>query len=97
MDQVARSSEILNIITDLVSKTRDLEQVYKTSADLLMNMESVDMVMIYIVEEDTNEAVLKVHRHVPESYLKRASRIPRPKGITWRVIETNKVLNIRYA
>ncbi len=97
MAEVARSTEVLNIITELVSKTRDLEQIYKTSADLLMNMESVDMVMIYIVDEDTNDAVLKAHRHVPETYLQRASRIPRPKGITWRVIETNKVLNVRDA
>ncbi|NIP39863.1 MAG: GAF domain-containing protein [Candidatus Dadabacteria bacterium] len=92
-----RHNEVLNSLSRLVTRTRDLQEIYKTSADFLNEMEHVDMVMIYVVDEDTNQAVLEAHRNVSQDYLARASRVNRPKGITWRVISSNQFLNVKDA
>jgi len=55
------NNEVLNTLSRLVTRTRDLQEIYKVSADFLNDMEYVDMVMIYIVDEDTNQAVLEAH------------------------------------
>jgi len=57
----------------------------------------VDMVMIYLVDEDRKEAILQAHRNMPEDYIRRAGRIPYPKGITWKVIESGEIMNVEDA
>jgi len=90
-------SEVINTLSKLVSRTRDVQEIYRVSADFMNDMEHVDMVMIYVVDEDTNQAVLVGHRNVSADYITRASRIDKPKGITWRVIMSNSILNVRDA
>lgn len=93
----SQNNEVLNTLSRLVTRTRDLQEIYKVSADFLNDMEYVDMVMIYVVDEDTNQAVLEAHRNLTPDYIARASRVDRPKGITWRVIQSNQFLNVRDA
>ena len=57
-------------------------------------LENVDMAFIYLVDRDRKEAILQAHRNLPEDYIRRARRIPYPKGATWEVINTGKILNI---
>jgi PAS domain S-box-containing protein len=97
LDSRSRDLEIINKITQTVHQSLDMGKVYNVALDSVMGLENVDMTMIYLVDESTNEAVLEAHRNVPEHYLIRASRIPRPKGITWKVIESGEILNIEDA
>ena len=58
------------------------------------DLENVDMVMIYLVDDDRKEAVLQAQMNLSEDYIRRASRIPYPKGTTWKIINTGEIVNI---
>ncbi|HEX3035559.1 MAG TPA: GAF domain-containing protein [Thermodesulfobacteriota bacterium] len=92
-----KNLEILNNITQAVHQSLDLEQVYNVALDMTVDLENIDMAMIYLVDDDRKEAVLQAQRNTPENYIQRAGRIPYPKGITWKVINTGRVLNIEDA
>ncbi|MCI0453431.1 MAG: GAF domain-containing protein [Candidatus Dadabacteria bacterium] len=94
LDERNKDLEILNIITQLVHQHLDLEEIYNVALDKIIGMENVDMAMIYLVDEDKKEAVLQASRNVSEDYIKRAGRIPYPKGVTWKVINTGMMLNV---
>lgn len=87
--------EILNAITQAVHRSIDLDEVYKTALDMTIALDNIDMSLIYLVDKDRKEAVLQAHRNIPEDYLRRAGRIPYPKGITWRVINSGEIMNIK--
>jgi len=89
--------EILNTITQAVHQSLDLEDVYKIALDMVTSMENVDMAMIYLVDETRKDAILQASRNVPENYISRARRIPYPKGITWKVINTGEIINVEDA
>ncbi|MEM4657995.1 MAG: GAF domain-containing protein [Candidatus Methanosuratincola sp.] len=97
MTPTASQGELLDTLTQLVSKSVNLEDVYETASELIFRIPHVDMLMIYLVDEETNEAVLEAYRNVTLEYLRHASRIPYPKGITWKVIQSNRVLCVRDA
>ncbi|MGH7801369.1 MAG: GAF domain-containing protein, partial [Thermodesulfobacteriota bacterium] len=86
--------EIINAVTQAVHQSFDLEEIYKVALDMIISIENVDMAMVYLVDKDRKEAVLQAHRNVPEDYLRRAERIPYPRGITWKLINTGKMLNV---
>jgi len=91
------NNEDLRILTSLIQavhKFSNLEEIYRVALDSVTELENVDMAMIYLVDERKREAVLKAYRNLPEDYIERARRIPYPKGVTWKVINTGKILNI---
>ncbi|HKQ32264.1 MAG TPA: GAF domain-containing protein, partial [Thermodesulfobacteriota bacterium] len=92
--RIADNLRILIKIAETVHNSSDLTNIYDTALDLVMELEKVDMAAIYLVEEDTNTAVLQGHRNFPPAYIEKASVIPYPKGITWKVINTGRMLNI---
>lgn len=87
----------LNTLMKAVHRSLDLNDVYKVALGMVTGTENVDMVMIYIVDNDKKEAVLQAERNLPEFYIKRAGRIPYPKGITWEVINSGAVMNVEDA
>lgn len=88
---------LLNQLMQAVHNFLDLEELYNVALDNIKSMDSVDMAIIYLVDEETNEAVMQAQRNFPETFLKRASRIPHPKGITWKVINRGEIINIEDA
>src|SRR3990167_3884434 len=88
---------LLNTLMKAVHRILDLKDVYKVALDMVTSMDNVDMVMIYIVDKDKKEAVLQAERNLPEFYIKRAGRIPYPRGITWKAINSGTVINIEDA
>jgi|GEM_PF-1902575 len=92
-----RELEILNAVTQSVHLSINLEEVYNIALDMVMALENIDMAMIYLVDSDWKEAVLQASRDIPEDYIRRAGRIPYPKGITWKVINSCEILNVKDA
>lgn len=92
--RIADNLRILIKIAETVHNSSDLNEIYDTALDLVMELEKVDMAAIYLVEEATNTAVLQAHRNFPPAYIEKASVIPYPAGITWKVISTGRMLNI---
>jgi PAS domain S-box-containing protein len=88
---------VLNKLMQAVHRFLDLEEVFNVAMDTVVSMGFVDMAMIYLVDKDRKEAVLRAQRNVPESYIERAGRIPYPKGNTWRVIDTGQIMDIEDA
>lgn len=87
----------LNTLMKAVHRFLDLKEVYDVALDVIMKMENVDMAMVYLVDKDKREAVIQASRNLPESYIMRAGRIPYPKGLTWKIIETGAIENIEDA
>ena len=86
--------EISYTITQAVHKYLDLDEVFKIALDMTIALENVDMAFIYLVDFGRKEAVLRAQRNVPKDYIKRAGSIPYPKGITWKIIDSGKAINI---
>ena len=80
-----RYQEIISVVTQSVHESIDLQTVLNNSIEAMVkNIDKMDNVSIYLVEGD--EAVLKAHHGFTRDYLKRAGRIPYPKGGTWKTI-----------
>ncbi|HEY7534802.1 MAG TPA: GAF domain-containing protein [Thermodesulfobacteriota bacterium] len=99
-DELRQGIKDLNILINLIQTVHisaNLQEIYRVALDSATQLENVDMAMIYLVNEETHEAVLQAHRNTPEDYIRRAGRIPHAKGITWKVINTGKEVNIEDA
>jgi DNA-binding CsgD family transcriptional regulator/transcriptional regulator with GAF, ATPase, and Fis domain len=86
--------EILHTITTAVHESFDLQHIYDTALDLVLTLTDVDMAFVYLISADRKQAVLQAHRNLTDDYLSRASRIPYPKGITWKLLNSGQVSNI---
>lgn len=89
--------EILNTITLAVHQSLNLREVYRVALDKVIELENVDLACIYLVDEGKNEAVIQDYRNFPEEFVQRAGIIPYPKGVTWKVINTGKIVNVKNA
>lgn len=87
--------QVLNYITQKLYETNDLDKAYTIALDKVCELDYVDIASIYLVDKTTNEAVLQDHRNLSKEYLEKASRIPFSKGITWKVVNSGKIVNIR--
>src|SRR5579884_420171 len=92
--QAEEKQRILSAIIQAVYQHTSLEEVYRIAMNMAGSLENVDMSLIYLVDEDRKEAVLQAHRNAPEDYIRRAVRIPYPKGVTWKVINSGEVINV---
>jgi len=92
-----RDLEILTGLIQAVHKSSDLEEIYKVALDSVVELENVDLAMIYLIDEEKHEAVLHAHRNLTEDYIRRAGRIPYPKGLTWKAINSGRIINIEDA
>ncbi|MGH7884371.1 MAG: GAF domain-containing protein, partial [Thermodesulfobacteriota bacterium] len=86
--------KILNKITQAMNESYKPEDIYKTALENIIDLEYVDHSCIYIVDEDNKEAVLVAHRDMTEDFVTRAGRVPYPKGVTWKVINSGEILNV---
>jgi len=86
----------IRILIDIIkalNESLSLEDIYKIALDKASQIEKVDMIMIYIVDSNRKIAELQAYKNVPEQYLNKASQIPYPRGLTWKIIESGEILN----
>ena len=94
LDRKNTDLNILYTVTKAVHQSLDLKEVYRIALDTIISLDNVDMVFAYLVDEDRKFAILETHRNVPESYTTNVNKIPKGIGLTWKIIETGKPLNI---
>jgi len=88
-----RYQEIINSVTRVVHHSISLQEVIDGSVEALRNnIQGVDCVAVYLVEGDV--AVMKGQKGYPEDVLDRLSKIPYPKGFTWKTIIEDKPLYV---
>jgi PAS domain S-box-containing protein len=85
---------ILNAITRALHRLLDLNEIYDAALELATKIENVDIVMIYLVDEDRNEAILCASKNLPKDYMRKVERIPYPEGITWKLIESGEIMSV---
>ena len=95
IERKRKDLEILHTISEAVHQSFDLQHIYKTALDIATNLQDVDVTMIYLVNENRDAAVLQAYTNLPDVYVKNAGRITYPRGITWKAINSGKVLNIK--
>lgn len=84
-----RYQEIISEVTQIVHESLDLQTVLDNSIlAMIRNIDKLDMAAIYLVEGE--HAVLRAHKGYTEDYIKKAGRIPYPKGVTWKTITEGK-------
>ncbi len=83
--------KILHTISNAVHQSFDLQHIYNTALDMATTLQDIDMAFIYLISEDRKEAVLQAHRNITDDYIRRAGRIPYPKGTTWKVLNSGQV------
>jgi len=95
IDRKNKDLEILHTISNAVHKSLNLQHIYNTALDIAINLQDIDTALIYLVNDNRTEAVLQAHSNLPEDFIKRAGRIAHAKGLTWKVINSGQVLNIK--
>lgn len=93
-NQFNNDINILIKVTQALHKSFNLQEICKVALDSVTELDNVDIAMIYLVDEEKREAVLEAHKNLPEDYIKKAGRIPYPKGVTWKAINSGKIFNI---
>ncbi|MGB7293568.1 MAG: EAL domain-containing protein [Thermodesulfobacteriota bacterium] len=96
-ERTEKELKIINSITQAMNQSFDLDEVYRIALDKVVEHGYVDIACIYLVDHAKNEAVLQDHRGFPDNFLQKASRIPKPKGVTWKVINSGQILNVSNA
>lgn len=86
--------KILVEVTKALNESSSLQQIYNVVLEKASRIEKVGIIMIYLVDDKREYAELQAYKNVPDSYLKRASRIPYPKGFTWKVINSGVIHNL---
>lgn len=94
LEQNSNNQKILIRMIESVHRSTSLDDVYNTALDEVMQLNSVDMALIYLVDEGTNEAVLQAERNIPRFYLERTTRIAYPRGVTWKSIIAGEIINV---
>ncbi|MEZ4546303.1 MAG: GAF domain-containing protein [Thermodesulfobacteriota bacterium] len=93
LDRRITDLNIIYKITKAVHESLDLKDLYKIALDMIIELDNVDMAFVYLIDDVKNEAVLEDYRNVPESYVRRVTRIPRGRGITWKILESGELYN----
>jgi len=95
-------NELIKRVDTELNMKNDIKDIYQMSADIFLKLENINMVleninmvMVYIVDTSSDQAVIVSHKNVPDECLSRAAKIDRPRGITWKLITTNDILNIK--
>jgi two-component system sensor histidine kinase/response regulator len=80
-----RYETIVSTVTQSVHQSINLQEVMENAVKVMSeNIDKADIVSIYLVEEE--EAVLKAHSGYSDRYVRRAGKIPYPKGAVWKTI-----------
>ncbi len=93
LDRRIMDLNIIYKITKAVHESLDLKDLYKIALDMIIELDNVDMAFVYLIDDVKNEAVLEDYRNVPESYVRKVTRIPRGRGITWKILESGELYN----
>ena len=96
--QVTRHNEkrlyTLNEISTIVSQSLELTDLLSAAADKVKQVMDLDVVMIFLLDESTQELKLLTHRGVSEEFVARLKGLKVGKDFNSRVIQTGEPLLI---
>lgn len=89
LNNKSRYEEALTNILQLLGESNDLRTVLENAVDAMKrNIPRADNVSIYMVYD--KYAVLQASRGYPQWFIKKVTKIPYPRGFTWKTITEGK-------
>lgn len=99
--QVARSNEkrlsALNEISAIVSQSLELEDILSAVVDKIKQVMGLDIVLIFLLDEDKQELKLITHREISEEFVAGLKGLKVGEGFNGRVAQTGEPLLIEDA
>ncbi|MFO8010014.1 MAG: PAS domain S-box protein [Dehalococcoidia bacterium] len=92
-----RQLAALNQTATIISQSLQLGQVLDSAVSCVMDVMSVEVIRIYIIDEENAELVLFAHRGVSEDFVRNVGRIPMGEGFNGRVAENGEPLFVQDA
>ena len=80
----------LNHISSVVSQSLEFKQILNSSIDGIMDVMNVDVVLIFLLDDETGELVLHAHRGVSDPFVRGAGRIKFGEGLNGMVAQTGE-------
>ena len=81
---------VLHSITTAVNQSTSLTDVLETAADKVREAVSTDGLLIFLLEEESGELVLKAHRGLSERFVSEVSRLKVGEGFNGWVAQTGE-------
>jgi len=85
----------LNHISSVVSQSLDLKYILNSSVGSIIDMMSVDVVLIFLMDEATDELALHAHRGVSDSFVQSVGSLKLGEGLNGMVAKTGEIAFIK--
>ena len=80
----------LNEIVSAASQSLELSQVLNSSVENIINVMKVDAVLLFLLDEETNELSLAAHDGVSEQFVRSVGRLKLGEGLNGMVAQTGE-------
>ena len=80
----------LNHISNAVSQSLELKHILNSSVASIVDMMSVDVVLIFLMDEEADELVLHAHRGVSDSFIQSVGSLKLGEGLNGMVAQTGE-------
>lgn len=88
---------ILGNISNLLTQSPDLKSLSHSAIDIVMEVMEVEVVFLFVLEEETRELVLTAYEGVPQKFAQSVNRIRLGESFNGRMAETGESLLIENA
>ena len=99
--QVIRSNEqrlsALNEVSAIVSQSLELEDVLNAAADKVTEVMDLEVALVFLLNDESQELELKTYRGVPEDFTKGSKGLKVGEGFNGRVAQTGEPLLVEDA
>jgi len=99
--RMLRSSEsrlaTLNAISTVLTESLELKEVLRRAIDLVMKVMDVEIVLIFSLDEETQELVITAYECVSDEFVQAVDRMKIGEGFNGRVAETGEPLVVEDA
>jgi len=87
----------LNYISSVVSQSLELKQILSSSIDSISDVMNVDVVLIFLLDNEAGELVLRAHKGVSELFVQSVDKLKLGEGLNGMVAQTGEPAFIKDA
>lgn len=81
---------VLHSITTAINQLSSLDEIINTAADKVMETIDIDGLLVFLLEEETNELVIKAYRGVSDNLVRQKDRLKVGEGFNGWVAQTGE-------
>jgi len=80
----------INYISNVVSQSLELKQILNSSIDSIIDVMNVDVVLVFLLDDEAGELALHAHRGISESFVQSVGRLELGEGLNGMVAQTGE-------